>query len=125
MSSATLAWTISSPVWRASSKPQKATRIQASSSLVTGQAGVHDERARTALGGGVRTRAAYPSPGSIGTVSGRVNRRSRKAFGVRRGAAYPLSVNGRKRVPSHGGGTVPGGGVSVVEPPSVVEPVET
>ncbi|MGN6252699.1 MAG: hypothetical protein ACTHNS_12870 [Marmoricola sp.] len=47
-------------------------------------------------------------PGSIGTLSGRVNRRSRSAGGVGRISPYPCGVRGRTRVPSHGGGTVPG-----------------
>jgi len=60
------------------------------------------------------TRLTNPRPGSIGTVSGSVNRRFLSDLGVRRISPYPAAVLGRTRVPSQGGGTVPDEGRAVV-----------
>jgi hypothetical protein len=46
----------------------------------------------------------------MGIESGRFQRRTRMTRGVGRTSPYPAAVSGSTRVPSHGGGTVPGAG---------------
>src|SRR5690349_9466942 len=99
--------TSSSPVWRAPSNPTNVSRTQERSSAATGQPGFQVDRAITSAGAGAVIREAKPVPGSMGSRSGRVNRRTRSAGGVGRISPKPFDRVGSTRVPSQLGGVAP------------------